>query len=67
MNPDPEKRYHDVNDLRLALAERKPNNIYIAIIAFLVAMIAFLLWLNSPYRPTPLSETTSSVTTESTN
>lgn len=67
MNPDPEKRYHDVYDLRLALAERKPNNIYIAIIAFLVAMIALLLWLNSPYRPTPLSETTSSVTTESTN
>ncbi|MDE6123559.1 MAG: hypothetical protein K2F76_09970, partial [Duncaniella dubosii] len=57
MNPDPAKRYHDVNELRLALADRKQNNIYLAIIAFLVAMIALLLWLNSPYRPTPLQET----------
>lgn len=57
MNPDPAKRYHDVNELRLALADRKQNNIYIAIIAFLVAMIALLLWLNSPYRPAPLQET----------
>ena len=54
MNPDPAKRYGDVNELRLALANRKSNNIYLAIIAFLVAMIALLLWLNSPYRPAPL-------------
>ena len=46
--------YQDVNALRLALADRKTNNIYLAIIAFLVAMIALLLWLNSPYRPEPL-------------
>lgn len=66
MNPDPAKRYHDVNDLRVALADRKTNNIYIAIIAFLVAMIALLLWLNSPYRPATLEESGSSVSTEST-
>lgn len=54
MNPDPARRYQDVNALRLALADRKTNNIYLAIIAFLVAMIALLLWLNSPYRPEPL-------------
>ncbi len=48
MNPDPARRYQDVNALRLALADRKTNNIYLAIIAFLVAMIALLLWLNSP-------------------
>lgn len=54
MNSDPARRYQDVNALRLALADRKTNNIYLAIIAFLVAMIALLLWLNSPYRPEPL-------------
>ncbi len=53
MNPDPSKRYADVNALRMALADRKTNNFYLAIIAFLVAMIALLLWLNSPYRPAP--------------
>ena len=64
MNPDPAKRYHDVNDLRVALADRKTNHIYLAIIAFLVAMIALLLWLNSPYRPATLEESEPSVTTE---
>lgn len=76
MNPNPAKRYQDVNALRLALADRKANNIYLAIIAFLIAMIALLLWLNSPYRPTPLSPddvsrpsttTTTTTTIESTN
>lgn len=64
MNPDPVKRYHDVNDLRVALADRKTNHIYLAIIAFLVAMVALLLWLNSPYRPATLEESEPSVTTE---
>lgn len=67
MSPDPARRYHDVSALRLALADRKANNLYIAVIAFLVAMIALLLWLNSPYRPAPLSETESSITIESTD
>lgn len=72
MNPDPAKRYQDVNALRLALADRKTNNIYLAIIAFLVAMIALLLWLNSPYRPEPLhaqpaTESEAAVTTPLTN
>jgi len=56
LNPDPSKRYADVNSLRLAMANRKSNNIYLAVIAFLVAMIALLLWLNSPYRPAPLDD-----------
>ena len=72
MNPDPAKRYQDVNALRLALADRKTNNIYLAIIAFLVAMIALLLWLNSPYRPEPLhakgaTESEAAVTSPLTN
>ena len=72
MNPDPAKRYQDVNALRLALADRKTNNIYLVIIAFLVAMIALLLWLNSPYRPEPLhakgaTESEAAVTSPLTN
>lgn len=55
---DHSKRCHSVNELRLALADRKTNHVYLAIIAFLVAMIALLLWLNSPYRPATLEETT---------
>lgn len=54
MNPDPSKRYADVNSLRLALANRRSNTIYIAVIVFLTAMILLLLWLSSPYRPEPL-------------
>lgn len=53
ITPDPRRRYRDINALRMALADRKPNHFYIAIIAFLVLMIALLLWLNSPYRPVP--------------
>lgn len=56
VNPDPSKRYADINSIRLALADRKANTIYISVIAFLVAMILLLLWLNSSYRPQPLSE-----------
>ncbi|MDE6824272.1 MAG: protein kinase [Duncaniella sp.] len=67
MSEDPSKRYHDVSSLRLALADRKLNLIYIAVIAFLLAMIALLLWLNSPYRPVPSSDTANSITTESIN
>lgn len=66
VSADPAKRYPDVNSLRLALVNRKSNTIYLAIIAFLVAMIALLLWLNSSYRPAPLSEEDrAEITTES--
>ncbi len=67
MNPDPAKRYHDVSSLRMALADRKLNNIYVAIIAFLLAMIALLLWLNSPYRPATLEETATETSVENTH
>lgn len=52
-NPDPAKRYKDISSLRLALAERHSNLIYIIIIAFLAIMVGLLLWLNSSYRPAP--------------
>lgn len=51
MNPDPARRYPTVNALRLALADRHTNALLIAIIVFLGAMVALLLWLNSSARP----------------
>lgn len=53
VNPDPSKRYKDIADLRLALADRRSNRLYIMVIAFLLIMIGILLWLNSPYKPLP--------------
>ncbi|MDE6555855.1 MAG: protein kinase [Duncaniella sp.] len=51
MNPDPSRRYRSVNALRLSLAERPVNALMVAIILFLVAMVALLVWLNSSARP----------------
>lgn len=53
MSPSPEKRYSDIASLRLALAERHSNWVYITIIVFLIIMVGILLWLNSSYRPLP--------------
>lgn len=50
-NPDPSRRYRSLSALRLALEPKRTNMIYIAIIIFLLAMIAILLWLNSSLRP----------------
>jgi len=50
-NPDPTKRFRTLSALRLALTPRRTNVIYIIIIAFLLAMIGILLWLNSSSRP----------------
>lgn len=50
-NPDPKKRYANLSELRLDLADSHPNRIYIAIIVFLVLMIGLLLWLTSGARP----------------
>lgn len=47
LNPNPAKRYRDVQDLRLALANRNGNRLYITIIVFLTLMIAILAWLNA--------------------
>lgn len=51
MAPDPGRRYHSLSALRLALEPRRAHIIYIIIIAFLLAMIGILLWLNSSMRP----------------
>ena len=67
-NPAPTKRFRTLSALRLALTPRRTNAIYVIIIAFLLAMIGILLWLNSDRRPggriasSVSSEATASVT-----
>ncbi|MDE7470980.1 MAG: hypothetical protein K2M57_05995 [Paramuribaculum sp.] len=51
---DPAHRYHSIHDLRMALAHRTDRKLYIIIIAFLVIVIALLVWLNSASAPQPL-------------
>lgn len=41
-DPNPSRRYHDVQDLHLALERRSGNRLYLMIIIFLVLMILFL-------------------------
>lgn len=53
IHPNLRLRYRDVQELHLALERRTSNRLYIMCIAFLLVMVFFLAWLNSPYRPTP--------------
>jgi serine/threonine protein kinase len=45
VNPDPRRRYHDIQDLKMALTNRSNQRLYFIIITFLVVMIALLGWL----------------------
>jgi hypothetical protein len=51
---DKRRRYHDIQELKLALANRHSNRLYIITIAFLALMVIILAWLSSPYRPQPI-------------
>jgi serine/threonine protein kinase len=53
---DRRRRYHDIQELKLALANRHSNRLYIITIAFLALMVIILVWLQSPYRPQPIIE-----------
>ncbi|MCM1092909.1 MAG: protein kinase [Lachnospiraceae bacterium] len=44
-DPDPKKRYHDVQDLHLALEGRKSSHLLLLLIAFLAIMALVLGWL----------------------
>ncbi len=46
-----EKRFRDVQELQMALNNRSSSRLYIIIIAFLLIMIAFLVWFSSPWGP----------------
>ncbi|MDD6140766.1 MAG: hypothetical protein PUB61_05165, partial [Bacteroidales bacterium] len=50
-DPNPRRRFHDFQELRLAIEKRSGNAMYIAIIAFILAMSILLAWLNSRRSP----------------
>ncbi len=50
---NPKNRYRAIHELRLDLARRSNNKIYLAIIIFLVVMIGILVWLTSFGAPAP--------------
>lgn len=51
IEPDPSRRFRDIQQLRLAIAGRRSDRLYIIIIAFLAVMVLLLLWLSSPWAP----------------
>lgn len=51
LDRDPGRRYRDTQQLHLALENRRSNRLYIAIIAFLAAMVLIVVWLSSPWSP----------------
>lgn len=60
MDPDPDKRYRDVQDLHLALEHRSSNQLYILLIVFLSLMIVLLAWLNTRH-PTQSTDSRPSI------
>lgn len=52
-DPDPRRRFRDMQQVHLALENRRSSFIYIIIIAFLAVMVIILLWLQSPFAPAP--------------
>lgn len=45
VNPNPRSRYHDIQDLKMALTNRSNQRLYFIIITFLIVMIVLLGWL----------------------
>lgn len=56
MDPEPERRYRDIQHLKAAVNGTTSNRLYISVITFLVLMVIVLAWLNSSYRPATISE-----------
>jgi serine/threonine protein kinase len=54
---NPSRRYHDVQELHLALERRSGNYLYLLIISFLVLMVLFLTWMiiSEPAKPEGIS------------
>lgn len=51
MDPDPRRRFRDIQNLKMALTNRSNNRLYFIIIVFLSLMIVLLAWLNSSKAP----------------
>ncbi|MDE5661346.1 MAG: protein kinase [Muribaculaceae bacterium] len=54
-DPDPKKRFRDMQQVHLALENRGSRHLFLVVIAFLSLMILLLLWLKSPYAPSPVT------------
>lgn len=54
-DPNPARRFRDMQEVHLALENRRNKNLYIIIIAFLAVMVLLCLWLLSPYAPRPIA------------
>ena len=54
ISADPKRRYKTIDALQLAIDHRSGTRLYIMVIVFLLIMIALLIWLMSPYAPTPV-------------
>ncbi len=54
-DPDPKKRFSDMQQVHLALENRGNRSFYLFIIAFLVLMLLLVIWLKTPYAPTPVT------------
>lgn len=52
-DPDPKKRFRDMQEVHLALEGRKTTIVNTIIVVALVLMFLLAIWLMSPYRPVP--------------
>ena len=52
-NPNPAKRYTDLQQLHLALEGRNSRGLVMLVAVFIVLMLLLVLWLKSPYSPEP--------------
>jgi len=52
-DPDPKRRFRDMQQVHLALEGRGNSMFYFIIIAFLALMLFLVIWLKSPYAPSP--------------
>ncbi|MDO4320124.1 MAG: protein kinase [Bacteroidales bacterium] len=53
LDRDPKKRFSDMQQLHLALENRRSQRLYISVIVFLLLMVAIVLWLSSSWSPRP--------------
>ncbi|MCH5221366.1 MAG: protein kinase [Muribaculaceae bacterium] len=53
-DPDPRRRYRDMQQVHLALENRGNRHLYFVVLAFLALMLLLIIWLKSPYAPQPI-------------
>ncbi len=54
-DPDPSRRYHDVQQLHMALEGRSMKIFYIVVAVFVLLMFVLVMLLKSPFSPTPVN------------